>query len=309
MKSNLLCLFLLCCISPLFSLEEIGKVISVSGEVLFDVQGTGTFIKLQAGDALYDQSVLKMGGDGQASITVNNKEHVLPPLTIIKLADLLSADLSRRGIDQGVYRQLLDFLEAVFKRIFANVDKKEKGTIESKQAAGANPDFLTEQNLDNELLLTAKANLLKKAYVKALVSLAAIKNPSALNALPGEFFLLKGLSYFLLGYFRQADEFLKQAAGQVNPEARSAEEAGMLLFLPGVTAYFFKEDNNAISYFKKVLLLKEAGELKPYGYYFLCHALLGTGQKAEAKTYLLTALDRFKNHPLNKEWTRLLTGL
>jgi hypothetical protein len=84
-----LLLLLIFCLPAGFSLDLVGKILSVSGEVYIDIQGKNKFIKPLAGDLIYSSTIIKTEIEGTVLIKVNNEELTLPVNSYIKVADIL----------------------------------------------------------------------------------------------------------------------------------------------------------------------------------------------------------------------------
>lgn len=305
-------LCLLITVGRLYALEEVGKVISFSGEVYFDVAGKSQFIPPVVGDILYDCSVIKTGRSGRATLIVNKEEIPIPPASLIYLTDILSTNPALQRIDRGIYRQLTDLITGIVKNYFEGSEKSKKGTTETKRKESRTQDFISETEADAEFLASGEQAFFKADYSQALLFLLAVQSPSSLDLPLSEYYQLTGFSYFFLGHYPQAEAFFAKCDKQLADDTVSMPGAPLkeaLLISRGISSYLAHQDLAAALYYKNMLRIKEETALTPYAYYFLGQALNRLGTKREAKRYLETALELYGMHPLRPAWLQLLKEL
>lgn len=328
-KRYFLLLYIICSIFPLFPLEEVGKVLALTGEVEYDILGKANFTRLAVGDALYDKSVIRTGKDGLATINVYNQEIKIPPASLISLADLTKSGLTAHNIDTEIYKQLIQALQGLFKNNYEQIEQKNKGMIETKAtSADSLSNFFIEQKMNGEFYKKARQAIYNQDYDHALLSLKAIEDARTLKSYVSEYYALCALCYFFLNQYRQADELFLKASQQTREQAENRqadalaareglrelekkfyETDELFTMSAGITNCLLDKYQDAISYFKEILSEKKTTVLIPYAYYFLSYTLQQAGMKEEARACLKAATQFYPAQPWSQAWSGLLQRL
>lgn len=312
-----------------FPLEEVGKIISITGNVLFDIQGKNLFIKPQAGDTLYDQSVIKTGANGLAVITIYTKELKVPPESLFHVSDMLNPELRTHHINETVFKQLLQSINTILKNSFEKVEKRGKGRMETEAFASLPPrQFISEKDFDTDIPEQVKEAFIKKDYGQAQHIIMELEKSANSDEPPRGYYALQALCSFFSNDYHQAIALFGEASERLDNEIVYAQNdiqneisilnylsgvhfrtPGIYVLLSGISSLLENDDGKALPYLKSLLQQETANDLKPYTYYFLSLALIRTGANNEARQLLQAALIKYKESLLALEWRLLLRDL
>ena len=290
--------------------SHVGTVLSSVGEAAIDAFGKGVYIPVEAGDALYRDTVLRTGPSGSMALRLDEVRLEVPPGSTVRVEELLAAGRRRRGL--GWFQVVL----AVIGNIAGSGEEAGEEVVLGSRAFEV-PDselgfeWAEEEDEDELAWKAARADLDQLSFAAALRTLLGIRDPDGLDeALPGEVDYLIGTCYFQLGNYGDAALRLERAYGSI---ARSGLGCAVLpycknlLFQLGAADYLLGREASSAERLETLLKAGPPPEVRPYLYLFLIRALRGSGRTREARARLEEAQREFRGTPFEPEIKQLST--
>ena len=276
--------------------SDVGKVLSVQGEVRIDAFGKNTFLDALEGDLLYESSVIRTGNNGTAVLLILDKRTEIPPGAGIRVVELLETQQRTRSIGwfQALGRFLGDILESAG-------GSEEEVALGSRASEGGSEEesvaWVEEMEDDDELFLSAQEKIGEQDYSGALADLLQIESEESFLYLEADLNFWKGFCYFQMEGYADAREHLARAHG----EELFAEYEGEILpinrvlpFQLGASLYILGNEEESISYLEEVIAEKAKDEYTFYSFLLLIPILVATGQEEKARVRWDNARELFK---------------
>lgn len=138
----------------------VGTIDAITGLVEIDAFGAGRFIRAQEGDRLYEETVVRTGTNGRATLLIGEQAHDVPPRTTVAIATILPAD---RHVDRGFLRRLIQ-----------GISDAIAPPREAPVAAGTDRASIPEQRTGSAHFNDGKAFVADRRFDEAIDSLERI---------------------------------------------------------------------------------------------------------------------------------------
>ena len=138
----------------------VGTVHTITGLVEIDAFGANRFIRAQEGDRLYEETVVRTGTNGRATLLIGDQRHEVSARTTVTVASLLPED---RRADRGFLRRLIQ-----------GISEAIAPPREAPVAAGTDRASVADQRVGSADFTNGKALAAEGRFDEAINSLERI---------------------------------------------------------------------------------------------------------------------------------------
>lgn len=285
--------------------KKVGEVDRISGIVSIDACGTGNFIRAEAKDAIYDNTIFRTESDSEVRLLFDNEEIVIPSETEFKIE---SVHITRTRVQKlGWFSSAINFIKRII-----NPFKSDSGELVlcSRAAESESVDYSWAFDEEDETTLFHDSFKLidQGRYTEAILKLNAISF-SPEEALLGEIAYLKEHALYELVLYETAIAFFEQ--GYQNIEHASLDIKFIsfyepLLFELGVAHYMMGNHVPAEMHFRKIKAHSES-DLLPFSPMMLTMTLKESGKTGEADRIAEEAVKKYRNASFETDFAELIS--
>jgi hypothetical protein len=306
-KIAFLVLWSLLCCTLLFPEAKIGSVQSISGDVALDAFGKGSFIPAILGDALYPGSVVRTGGNGRATLMLNNEAKEVPPGALVKVAELSAASSKKQQ------QKWFAALGNVIRSLTEAAQTKETDLVLGSRAADVSSndngdmDWEVEETDASVILPKAQKAIETANYASALEQLGKAEPPTN-AALAWKLSFWRGFCYYQVDDFGDAAAHLAAAWSLTeasNPPPEEAASRSALPFLLGSSWFMLGQEKTALPFLDQYLAQDPQGRYAPYSTLLLAKALASTGNRTRSRSVAVEGARKYKGTDLESEFTTM----
>jgi len=279
----------------------VGEVTAFTGELWLDAFGNGDFTRVaKPGEPLYKNSVLKTGGEAQASITVIDTVKEIYPGSLVSIEKIIS--LETRKKTSPWFAPLVDILHRITGFLFPGEKSVDFISRGSEKLTTYDALFRFEEEEEESSVVLEELKFLLQA-----------KDLKKADYTPGEYDYRKGFCYFQLGNYEAAAALLEQAyklsVKTADTPGNSPWFAQSLFLIKGVNHYMLADYTNAAFFLEKFISRNATNEYAAYASWLLLDSLVNLKQQDKVQEYLVKVWDLFKEHRYQNEFAAYLEGI
>lgn len=174
--------------------EEVGRLVSITGDVKIDAFGRNSFINAIINDVLYEKTSIKTGPESTAEILIADRQFTVPPGSFVRMVDyLLTVDKRKRS---RWFEGFMNILDTMTNRSGRGGEKVVLGTRAADVASQDSTATLFED--EDEIFYKNAQRLIEEGeYERALEDLQAIDLELSFTLEPIEVYYQIGFCQFL----------------------------------------------------------------------------------------------------------------
>ncbi len=287
--------------------DGVGSIEDIRGQVTIDAFGTGAFISAIDGDVLYEQSVVSAGRTGSAVIVVGGERRPLPAGSTVRIRDVRTVS-QRRGLF-ALARSVGRFVGSIIR---STRDEEEEVALGSRASESSDDDegfsWVEEEDEDEQRYLAAREHAGAGEYDLALEKLLEIEYDETDIYTPEDLAFWRGLCYFQLAAFGEAETQLTAALEGCDTLTRDDPDLPLdrlLAYQLGTVRYLLGRPGAGTELLEEAAGRHDTDEITGNALLVLIPALAETGREDEARRYL----SRARALRLGAEYAGLLDDL